>query len=159
MRQIIYPLLLTVFLIIGLPGVSLSQDLSDTTIKEINSEISKNFDKSIEAGEKLNVKGMAENINDSLKTGFIDNGEYFNSFEDLMANFKRGISGLQSQTMNVETKRITVLSGSSALLTADGNYSATLKDGQTLTGRFAWTFVYSLIDDNWEVIHTHMSNP
>ncbi|MDR2145046.1 MAG: nuclear transport factor 2 family protein [Tannerella sp.] len=46
-----------------------------------------------------------------------------------------------------------------ALLTTYGNYSVSLEDGRTLTGRFAWTFVYSKFNGNWKVIHSHMSNP
>jgi hypothetical protein len=159
MKRLIYTQILTCLIILGIQSASFSQDLSNTTINEIKSEIIKIFNKSIEAGEKLDVIGISANINDSLKSGFIDNGVYYKSFEDLMVNFKRGISGLQSQKMNVDTKRVTILSETKALLTADGSYSAKLNDERTLTGRFAWTFVYSLIDGNWKVIHSHMSNP
>jgi hypothetical protein len=128
-------------------------------IDKIENEIALIFDKSIKVGEKLDVAGISENINDSLKTGFIDNGFYFKSFEELMVGFKSGIQGLEYQKMNIDTKKITVLSENNVLLTAHGNYSAKVVDGRILTGKFAWTFVYSRINGKWKVIHSHMSNP
>jgi hypothetical protein len=159
MRQIIYSLAITGFLIFGLCGFSYSQKLSSRDIDKIKNEISLIFDKSIKAGEQLDVKGISENVNDSLQTGFIDNGFYFNSFEELMVRFKSGIRGLEYQKMNIDTKKITVLSENSVLLTAHGNFSAKVVDGRMLTGRFAWTFVYANINGKWKVIHSHMSNP
>lgn len=159
MRHKVYILTLTGFLTFGLYGFSFSQDISIAEIDKIKNEISLIFDKSIKAGEELDVTGISENINDSLKTGFIDNGFYFKSFEELMTGFKSGIQGLEYQKMNVDTKKITVLSKNSVLLTAHGDYSAKVVDGRILTGRFAWTFVYSKINGKWKVIHSHMSNP
>lgn len=117
------------------------------------------FDKSIQAGESLDVTRIAATVNDSLKAGFIDNGSYFRSFDDLMVTFKSGIQGLVHQTMNVGAKKITVLSANHALLTAHGKYSAEVADGRVLNGEFAWTIVYAKINGKWKVIHSHMSNP
>ncbi|MBV5281521.1 MAG: nuclear transport factor 2 family protein [Paludibacter sp.] len=159
MRQKIYSFILTGFMTFGVCGFSYSQDLSSTLIKKIENEISLAFDKSIKAGERLDVTGISECINDSLKTGFIDNGFYFKSFEELMVGFKSGIKGLEYQKFNIDTKKITVLSENSVLLTTNGNFSAKVFDGRMLTGQFAWTFVYSKINGKWKVIHSHMSNP
>ena len=159
MRQKIYSFILTGFMTFGVYGFSYSQDLSSTLIKKIENEISLAFDNSIKAGEKLDVTGISECINDSLKTGFIDNGFYFKSFEELMVGFKSGIKGLEYQKFNIDTKKITVLSENSVLLTTHGNFSAKVFDGRMLTGQFAWTFVYSKINGKWKLIHSHMSNP
>ena len=133
--------------------------MSPALIDKIENEISQTFNKSIEAGEKLDVNGISENINDSLKAGFIDNGTYFKSFEDLMVGFKTRIRGIESQQMNVDTQKITVLSANNVLLTVYGNYSAKIVDGRVFSGKFAWTFVYSKINGDWKVIHSHMPNP
>lgn len=159
MRQKIYILILTGILTFGVYGFSFSQDLSREMIDKIENEISQLFDKSIKAGEELDITGISESINDALKTGFIDNGYYFKTFEELMVRFKSGIRGLEYQKMTVAKKKITVLSEKNALLTAHGDYSAKVVDGRILTGRFAWTFVYSKINGKWKVIHSHMSNP
>lgn len=159
MRRKIYRLMLTGLLIFGVSGFTYAQDLSNDLITKIENEIAQRFDISIKAGEKLDITGISENIDDTLKTGFIDNGFYFKTFEELMIGFNAGIKGLESQEMNVKTKKITVLSEKEALLTAHGSYSAKVVDGRLLTGKFAWTFVYSKMNGNWKVIHTHMSNP
>jgi len=159
MRQKICSSILTGFLIFGVYGYAFTQGLSKDLINKIENEIVHQFDKSIKAGEKLDVAGISENVNDSLKTGFIDNGFYFDSFEELMVGFKSGIQGLEYQEMNIDTKRITVLSESNVLLTAHGDFSAKIVDDRILTGKFAWTFVYSKINGKWKVIHSHMSSP
>ena len=136
-----------------------AEGLTSSQKEKISSEISMLFEKSIKAGESFDIDGITGNVNDTLKAGFIDNGLFFNAFDELMTGFKEGIKGFRSQKMNITNKRITILSDNVVLVTASGNYTVTLEDGRTLSGRFAWTFVYSKINDKWKVIHSHMSNP
>ena len=58
--------------------------------------------------------------------------------------------------MDIINKKITVLGENAALLAASGNYSLYLEDGRTLTGKFAWTIVYSKVEGEWKIIHSHM---
>ncbi len=159
MRQKFYRLIIIGFLTFGIHGLTFSQELSTASITKIENKISEIFEKSIEAGEKLDVNGISQNINDSLKAGFIDNGLYFEAFQNLMVEVKSALQGIEYQQMNVLTKKITVLSKNHALLTAHGNYSAKVTDGRVLSGKFAWSFVYSKINGAWKVIHSHMSTP
>ena len=76
-----------------------------------------------------------------------------------MKGFKEGIQGIKSQKFSVSNKKITILADNAALLTASGTASVVLDDGLTLTVGFAWTFVYSKVNDNWKNIHSHMSSP
>lgn len=142
----------------GIQGIIFSQELNFESINKIENEISDLFERSIQAGEKLDISGISEIIDDSLKAGFIDNGVYYDSFQDLMVEYKSGVQGLEYQEMNVITEKITVLSENHALLTAHGDYSAKVTDGRILKGKFAWSFVYSKMNGNWKVIHSHMSN-
>ena len=123
----------------------------------IVSEIERLFQKSLKAGEKLDIAGIKENVDDTLKAGFIDKGHYFQSFDVLMDGFEEAVTGVDSQNFNVTNKKITVLSGNAALLTAAGDYTVLTSNGQSFKGNFAWTFIYSKIGDNWKIIHTHMS--
>jgi hypothetical protein len=136
-----------------------SQGLTKNQKEKIASDITVLFEKHIKAAENINVKGLADNVNDTLKAGFISNGNFLNSFDEVMKGFKESIKGVKSQKFSISNKKITVLADNTALLTASGNYSMALEDGRTLTGGFAWTLVYSKVNDNWKVIHTHMSNP
>lgn len=159
MRRLTNSFLVFVILFIGLSIDVSSQGLTNMQNDKITSEINAIFEKSIKEGEKLAVSEMFENVNDTLKTGFIDNGYYFSSFADVMKGFEVGIKGIESQKMSISEKRVTVLSDKVVLLTASGNYFTALKDGRNLNGKFAWTFVYSKFNDNWKIIHSHMSNP
>ncbi len=159
MRQIIYYLTTTGFLLLGLPVSSVSQVESTNTNDKIKEEILNVFKQSIAAGEALDVEQIYASTNDSLQTGFIENGVYFNTFEELMVGFKARIQGIAHQKMTLETIKITVLSEDHALLTSHGNFVAKLVDGRQLNGAFAWSFVYSKVKGNWKVIHSHMSNP
>ncbi len=136
-----------------------SQGLTNNQKVKISSEIAALFEKNIKAAENIDVKGLTDCVNDTLKAGFIENGYFLKSFDEVMRGFKAAIQGVKSQKMNVSNKKITVLSDNVALITASGNYSVALEDGRTLTGGFAWTLVYAKIDDHWKIIHTNMSNP
>jgi hypothetical protein len=144
---------------LGICSSVYSQGLSNKKKKKISSEIAALFEKHIKAAEIIDVKGLVDNVNDTLKAGFIDNGVFINSFEEVMKGFEGAMKGVKSQKFSISNKKITVLADNSALLTAFGNFSVALEDGRTLTGGFAWTLIYSKINNNWEVIHTHMSTP
>ena len=136
-----------------------SQGLTNSQKEKISSEVNVLFDRNIKAAENLDSKGLSDCVNDMLKAGFITNGSFTGSFDEVIKDFKENIKGVASLKYSISNKKITVLSDNAALLTASGKYSMLLEDGRTLTGEFAWTLVYSKIDGNWKIIHTHMSNP
>ena len=144
---------------LGICSSVYSQKLTQNQKEKIASDITMLFEKSIKAAENIDSKRIADNVDDTLKAGFIDNGIFFNFFDEVMKGFNEGIKGIKSQKFNISNKTITVLADNAALLTASGNYSVALEDGRTLTGGFAWTFVYAKINGNWKIIHSHMSSP
>jgi len=95
--------------------------------EKIKAEIDILFDKSIKAGESLNITEIKSDVSDQLKAGFIDNGKYYELFNNLMNDFEMGTKNLKSQKMNITNKRITVFSNDTVLLTAAGNYSVLVK--------------------------------
>lgn len=146
--------ILITFLFVSLNGYS--QELTSEQKEKIISEISTVFEKSIIAAENLDGKLLADCVDDSLQAGFIINGDYFRSFTEVMADFDKKAVGCMSQKMDIINKKITVLGEKMALLTASGNYSLYLEDGRTLTGKFAYSLVYSKLSGNWKIIHSHM---
>lgn len=146
--------ILITFLFVSLNGYS--QELTSEQKEKIISEISMVFEKSIIAAENLDGKLLADCVDDSLQAGFIINGDYFRSFTEVMADFDKKAVGCMSQKMDIINKKITVLGEKTALLTASGNYSLYLEDGRTLTGKFAYSLVYSKLSGNWKIIHSHM---
>ena len=144
---------------IGICSSVYSQGLTKNQKEKITSEIAADFEKNIKASENLDAKGLFDCVNDTLKAGFIDNGIFMNSFDEVMKGYEKGIKGVKSLKYSISNKKIAVLANNAALLTVSGNVSLALEDGRIITGGFAWTFVYSKINDNWKIIHTHMSTP
>ena len=136
-----------------------SQVLTNSQKEKITSEISVFFEEHMKAGENLDGNGLSGRVSDTLKAGFIDNGIFLNSFDEVMRGFNEGMQGVKSLKYSISNKKITVLADNAALLTAFGNASLALEDGRIFTSGFAWTFVYSKVNDSWKVIHTHMSTP
>jgi len=133
-----------------------SQELTAKQKEKITSEISTAFEKSVKAAENLDGKLLADCVDDSFQAGFIVNGHYFQSFNQVMEDFEKNAKGCISQKLNVINKKITVLGENTALLTASGDYSLYLEDGRTLTGKFAWSIAYSKVKGEWKIIHSHM---
>jgi hypothetical protein len=144
---------------LGIYSSVYSQGLTNNQIEKITSNITILFEKNIKAAENLDSEGLSGNVSDTLKAGFITNGIFLNSFNEVMKGFEESKKGIKSQKFSIANKKITVLADNAALLTAYGNASVALEDGRTLTVGFAWTFVYSKVNDNWKIIHSHMSTP
>ena len=136
-----------------------SQGLTKNQKEKIASDITVLFEKNMKAGENIDSKGLANFVDDTLNAGFINNGNFLNSFDEVMKGYNEGIKGVKSLKYNISNKKITVLADNAALLTASGNASLTLEDGRIIPGSFAWTFVYSKVNGNWKIIHSHMSTP
>jgi len=155
MKNLFYFLsILIISLCISLNGYS--QELTTEQKEKITSEINTAFEKSNKAAESLDAKLLAETVDDSMKAGFIMNKKFFKSFDEVMADFEKNAKGCISQKLNITNKKITVLAENAALLTASGDYSLYLEDGRTLTGKFAYTLVYSKVNGNWKIIHSQM---
>lgn len=133
-----------------------SQELNTKQKDKITSEIITVFEKSISAAESLDGKLLADCVDDSMHAGFIVGGNYFRTFTEVMADFEKKAIGCKAQKLNVTNKKVTVLGENNALVTASGDYSLYLEDGRTLTGKFAYTLVYSKVDGIWKIIQSHM---
>ncbi len=133
-----------------------SQEVTTEQKENISSEIAAAFENSVRAAENLDAKLLVDGVDDNLQAGFIINGQFFRLFSGVMEDFKGNAKGCKSQKMDIINKKITVLGENAALLAASGNYSLYLEDGRTLTGKFAWTIVYSKVEGEWKIIHSHM---
>ena len=74
-----------------------------------------------------------------------------------MMEFKSRAQGIDSQTIYLDEKKITVLSEKFAIITASGSSEVFLSNGTSFSGGFNWSFVYEKINNEWKVIHSHQS--
>ena len=96
-------------------------------------------------------------VEDKHKAGFISNGNFYADYATLIHEVKLNAKGISHQNINVQQKKITVLSDKMVLMTASGSSMARVTDGREFTSNFHWSFVYEKINSEWKVIYSHQS--
>jgi hypothetical protein len=150
-------ILITGLIICFIIDCSTTQNLASKQVTRIEQEIDSAFSIMVKAAENLDAEKLRQGVDDRYQAGFITNGVYYAQFDSLMINFTSRSKGILRQTISLQKKKITVLSGSLALLTASGEASADATDGRKFKAGFLWSFVYARINDQWKVIHSHQS--
>jgi len=148
---------ITGFIACYLIDCSTTQNLAGRQISKIEQDIDSVFSLMVKAAENMDTGELQRGVDDRYQAGFITNGIYYAQFDSLMKNFINRSKGVLRQTIIFQQKKITVLSGSVALLTACGEASVDLADGRTIKANFFWSFVYARINDQWKVIQSHQS--
>jgi hypothetical protein len=136
---------------------STTQNLTSKQVSRIEQEIDSVFSIMVKAAENLDAEKLRQGVDDRYQAGFITNGVYYAQFDSLMTNFTSRSQGLLRQTISIQKKKTTVLSGSLAIVIACGETTVDAVDGRTFNAQFRWSFVYARINDQWKVIHSHQS--
>ncbi|MBN1846491.1 MAG: nuclear transport factor 2 family protein [Sedimentisphaerales bacterium] len=132
--------------------------LSAARRQAIHQAIQSLFQANLAAGEARDLARLQASVDDTYQAGFMTNGRWYSTFADCLDNVRTGFDRIQRLQYQVAEQRITVLSPTTALLTARGTFSATDAQDATFDGDFLWTFVYAKIDDAWKVVHSHQSS-
>lgn len=111
------------------------------------------------AADRLDAEGFFDHILDTDKGLIVQNGVLFKSRAEALAAVKRGFQGIAKLERRFENPQVTVISADTALLTAEGNVSATLDDGRPLNSRFAVSLVFVRQGGEWKLLHGHYSIP
>ena len=156
MKKFVF-ILITAFMICSLIDCSSTQNLAGNQVSRIEQEIDSVFTIMVKAAETLDAQKLRQGVDDRYQAGFITNGMYYAQFDSLMNNFTSRSQGVLRQTISLQKKKITVLSGSLALLTARGEARVDAADGRTFEAKFLWSFVYARLNDQWKVIQSHQS--
>jgi hypothetical protein len=127
-----------------------------STIERSILEIS---DKMTQAGEARDFDRLFSFMLDTDKGSVIQNGRILRTHPEALNQTKANMSGIRSIRYIWKQRHVTVLSPTSALLTAEGESSVTTEQGQQFTAPFAQTVVFVLTDGNWKAIHAHHSSP
>ena len=109
------------------------------------------------AADKADADGTTAYYSDMHKLGFIYNGTMIPSLDAVVVFARELFEQLQSQTHETSELRIAVLAPNVAVMTWHGNVTGTGKDGSTGGGVFARTFVWAKVEDDWKIIHVHIS--
>jgi len=134
------------------------QELTNARKSVIEKQIDSLFQVSIKAAEKLDYDKLSLGVDDRYSAGFIANNIFYPRYDSLVNFAKTRAQGVLGQSINVQGKKITVISENLALIAAYGDTKVALSDGREFELKFYWTFIYNKINKSWKVIQSHQSS-
>jgi len=111
------------------------------------------------AGEATDANRLFDHMLDTDKGSVIQNGLFLATRQEALERVKANLSGLSTIKYTWKRQYVTVLSPGAAVLTAEGESTATTAAGDTFTAPFAQTVVFVLRQGQWKAIHAHQSSP
>jgi len=145
-------------LLLGPVEYSIGQVISNQQKAKIEEQVDSVFHDHIKSAEHLDFDRLSLGVDDKYHAGFILNGIYYAKYDSLINIVKMRSQSISSQVITIQTKKVTVLSDCIVLVTAYGEAKADVSDGNTLTSKFFWSFVFEKIGNDWKVIQSHQSN-
>jgi hypothetical protein len=150
-------LLFACILAFGFNGHLIGQNLSGKQKSETERQVDTIFLSMVKAAENIDYDKISKGVDDRHNAGFIVNNSYYAKYSTMIDILKANLRSGTKQSINIRTKKITVLSEKIALLTASGTASVELETGQSFNVNFLWSFVYEKFDNDWKVIQSHQS--
>lgn len=111
------------------------------------------------AAQAVDTDRLFSLVLDTDKGSIIQNGTFLATREEALNRVRTNMRGLSRIEYRWNRQYVTVLAPGVALLTAEGESTATTADGRTFTVPFAQTVVFVLKDGRWLVQHAHQSSP
>ena len=127
-------------------------EVIEEAILAVNAEMSK-------AGEAVDADRLFSFMLDTDKGSVIQNGVMMVTRQEALQRVRGNLSDISKIQYRWKSRYVSVLSPDVALLTAEGESTATTTAGQTFTMPFAQTVVFVLKDGSWKAIHAHQSSP
>ena len=138
-------------------GGNVSTQRADTksvedAILAVNAEMTK-------AGEALDADRLFSYMLETDKGSVIQNGVLLATRQEALERVRNNLGGVSKIQYRWKRQYVAVLSPEVALLTAEGESTATTAAGDTFTAPFAQTVVFVLRAGTWKAIHAHQSSP
>jgi uncharacterized protein (TIGR02246 family) len=111
------------------------------------------------AGEAADADRLFSYMLETDKGSVIQNGVFLATRQEALERVRNNLRGISRIQYRWKRQYVTVLSPEVAVLTAEGESTATTTAGDTFTTPFAQTVVFVLRAGNWKVIHAHQSTP
>ena len=151
-------------IILGLAGVFLlgavgtpqaGQTSDSRTVEEAVLAASAGMERAAEAAD---AERLFTFMVDTDKGSVIQNGVFLATREDALRQVKSDLRGISKIEYRWRRRHVTVLSADVALLTAEGESTATTTEGQVFTTPFAQTVVFVMRAGHWKALHAHQSS-
>jgi uncharacterized protein (TIGR02246 family) len=134
-------------------------NMSPQQQQAIEKAVLKTHNQMVQADASLDADKFFSYILDFDKGLIIRDGRLFKTRQEAYEVVKEGYQGISKIKRTYEIIHVTAISPETALLTAQGTSTVTLKDGRTFSGPFALSMIYVLRDGKWKVLHGHYSAP
>jgi uncharacterized protein (TIGR02246 family) len=131
--------------------------LSELEREQIEADVLKVIDFVIDAARIADVEAMFSVIAEDAT--LIRNGSLSLSKSEAFAFYQQAYLGVQKVEYRFSHQKVIVLSMETVLVIADGESILTTTDNRIFNTSFAQTTVYRRTDNDWRVLHTHVSVP
>jgi uncharacterized protein (TIGR02246 family) len=136
----------------GLCATGAETKAIEDAVRAVSAEMTK-------AGEALDADRLFSYMLDTDMGSVIQNGMMMRTRQEALERVKNNLGGISTIKYSWKSQFVTVLSPEVALLTAEGESTATTTTGATFTAPFAQTVVFVRKDGSWKAIHAHQSSP
>ena len=110
------------------------------------------------AGEAVDADRLFSFMLDTDKGSVIQNGVVMVTRQEALERVRSNLRGISRIQYRWKKQYVKVLSPEVAVLTAEGESTATTTAGDTFTTPFAQTVVFVLEAGSWKAIHAHQSS-
>jgi uncharacterized protein (TIGR02246 family) len=111
------------------------------------------------AAEAVDVDLLFGYMLDTETGSLIQNGNVMATRQEALERVRRNLQNISRIQYRWRRQYVTVLSPDAAVLTSEGESTATTTTGDTFTTPFAQTVVFVLKAGTWKAIHAHQSSP
>lgn len=148
-----------VFLVIAAVAVAQGQSSKSSTSPDVETVVLARLAEIQGAAQSLDPDKVFNFVMENDKGALAQNGRLFLSRKEALESTKQGFQGLQKVSYRFDAQHVTSLSPTVALAVGEGESSATLDDGRTVSTHFVQSVVFVLTNGEWKVFHSHRSFP
>lgn len=144
-----------IFLASSLSAQTDSQVLSESDLKQIESEISQVMDTVLVAAGRADAESMFRVI--AEEGTLIRSGELMLSKDEAFRFYQQAYQRVKKVEYRFDHRKIQVLSKQAVLMIIDGESIVTTLDNRIFRTPFAQTMIFERDGKDWKVLHTHVS--
>jgi len=158
-RRTLSTVVVSVCLIIAAVAVSLGQSSNSSTSPDVERAVLARLAEIQDAAQALDPDKVFSFVMENDNGALAQNGTLLLTRKEALESTKRAFQGLQKASYRFDEQHVTLLSPTVALAVGEGESSATLDDGRTLSAHFVQSVVFVLTNGEWKVFHSHRSFP
>lgn len=147
------------FLIIAAVAVSQGQSSTSSTSPEVQKAVLARLAEIQDAAQALDPDKVFSFVMENDNGALAQNGQLFLTRQEALESTKQGFQRLQKVSYRFDEQHVALLSPTVVLAVGEGDSSATLDDGRTLSTHFVQSVVFVLTNGEWKVFHSHRSFP